>query len=339
LDRRQPEFTQTFTDYYTNRVTPARVQRGRELLREHGGLLRDIQWETGVPAQYLVALWGLETNFGSYFGNMQVPDALATLACDRRRSNYFTRELMAALQIVDAGDVDAEEMLGSWAGAMGHVQFMPSVFLEHAVDADGDGRRDLWNSVEDVMTSAAEFLRALGWEPGWRWGREVLLPEDFDYTLAGRDSRRPLSEWASMGVTDAFGQPLPALDEPAGLLVPAGHQGPAFLVYSNFDVIMSWNRSEYYALSVGRLADEIAGSEPLQRPPPMDTLRVSRDSVRRLQQDLASLGFDAGDPDGVFGPATRNALSEFQRSRDLVADGHLDHEAMTRVREAAEEQG
>ncbi len=338
LDRQQPEFTQTFAGYYGRRVTQERVARGRAMLAEHRGLLNDIQRETGVPPHYLVAFWGLETNFGSYFGNIPVPASLTTLACDERRGRFFASELMAALRIVDAGDIPPDDMVGSWAGAMGHVQFMPSVFLRYAVDADGDGRRDLWGSVPDAMASAANFLRGIGWEPGLRWGREVRLPEDFDYALAGRDQRRPLSEWVALGITDAFGRALPPLDLRAALLVPSGHDGPAFLVYDNFDVIMRWNRSEFYALSVGRLADEIAGASPLRRPPPADTLRIARDDVRRLQRDLASLGFDVGEPDGIFGPASRSALSRFQQAHGMVADGHLDGEALEAVRSAVAEQ-
>lgn len=335
LDRRQPEFTLPFTDYYNRRVTPERVRKGRALLDEHAGLLAGVEQRFGVPAQYLVAFWGLETNFGSYFGDTPVPDSLATLACDRRRSTFFTSELMEALRIVESGDIAPDRMVGSWAGAMGHVQFMPSVFQRYAVDADGDGRRDLWGSIADAMTSAANFLRGIGWKPGLRWGREVRLPESFDYSLAGRGQRRPLSQWVEMGVTDAFGGELPRLDISAAVLVPSGHDGPAFLVYDNFDVIMGWNRSEYYALSVGRLADEIAGAGPLRRPPPADAMRLSRDQVRQLQADLGRLGYDPGEADGIFGPATRRALSEFQRQRDLVADGHLDGEALDAVREAA----
>jgi membrane-bound lytic murein transglycosylase B len=335
LDRRQPEFTQPFTEYYNRRVSAARVARGRALLAEHGALLSDVQREYGVPGHYLLAFWGLETNFGSYFGSTPVPDSLATLACDPRRSRFFTEELMAALRIVDHGDSEPSAMVGSCAGAMGHVQFMPSVFLRYAVDADGDGRRDLWGSIPDALHSAGRFLSELGWEPGLRWGREVLLPDGFDFARTGRGNRAPLREWRSLGVTDAFGRPLPELDLPAALLVPSGHRGPAFLTYRNFDVVMGWNRSEFYALTVGRLADEIAGAGPLRRPPPENAARFSRPEVLVLQRQLNRLGYDAGEPDGIVGPATRAALSRFQSDRNLIADGHLDAEMFEAVRRAA----
>jgi len=334
LDRNQPEFTRTFADYYNRRVTDERVARGRQLREQHRDLLETVQQRYGVPAHYLLAFWGLETNFGAYFGKIPTPDALATLACDPRRSGFFASELMSALRIIDAGDITADGMLGSWAGAMGHMQFLPSVFLQYAIDGDGDGRRDLWGSTADAMHSAGNFLRGLGWEPGLRWGREVRLPDDFDYSLAGRNNRRPLAEWVGLEVRNAYGGTMPPLDIEAAVLVPAGHEGPAFLVYDNFDVIMRWNRSEYYAIAVGRLADRIAGSVPLTRPADTGGERVTRDEVRQLQEDLVALGYDPGEPDGIFGPATSQALSLFQKSQAAIADGHLDADAIASVRSA-----
>jgi membrane-bound lytic murein transglycosylase B len=332
LDRRQPEFTQTFSDYYNGRVTGERVASGRVLLQRHGELLHRVLRDTGVPPHYLIAFWGLETNFGSYFGNMSVPDSLATLACDERRSAFFTMELMAALHIIDAGDISAERMEGSWAGAMGHVQFMPSVFLRFAVDADHDGRRDLWGSIPDAMTSGGNFLKHLGWVRGLRWGREVLLPEGFDYARANRSNTQALHQWAEWGLTNAFGDPLPRLDVRASLLVPAGHRGPAFLTYQNFDVIKGWNRSEFYAIAVGRLADRIAGAGTLERPPLADESRLPIADVTALQRQLNELGFEAGEPDGVLGPATREALSRFQQANGMTADGYADQGAVEAVR-------
>ena len=333
-DRNQPEFTRTFADYYNRRVSDGRVDKGRNLREEQRALLDAVQQQYGVPSHYLLSFWGLETNFGSYFGNIPAPNALATLACDPRRSDFFSAELMSALRIIDAGDISAEGMLGSWAGAMGHMQFLPSVFLEYAVDGDGDGRRDLWGSTPDAMHSAANFLRGLGWEPGVRWGREVTLPQDFDYSLAGRNNRRPLAEWVELDVRNAYGGALPPIDMQAAVLVPAGHEGPAFLVYENFDVIMRWNRSEYYAIAIGRLADRIAGSVPLTRSPDTGGEPVTRAAVEQLQLDLTALGYDPGDADGIFGPATSQALSQFQKSRGDIADGHLDTEAIAAVRGA-----
>lgn len=321
LDRQQPEFTTTFADYFGRRVNEQRVTQGRALLKEHGPLLTRISQEYGVPAPYLVAFWGLETNFGSFFGRMSVLDSLATLACDPRRSSYFTRELISALRIIDEGSITAERMEGSWAGAMGHVQFMPSVFLRYAVDYDQTGQRDLWNSLPDAMASAANFLKHLGWDGDTRWGREVRLPDNFPFMEAGLDTRKPVSEWAELGVRRADGTPLPNADIPASLLIPAGHQGPAFLVYANFRVIMGWNQSEYYALSVGHLADRIAGAGRLIQAPPTDAPRLSRDHVIALQETLHKKGYDSGTVDGILGPATRRALRNFQHSQEMVADG------------------
>lgn len=335
LDRSQPEFTSTFADYYTRRVTTDRVEQGRALYDKHRDLLNRVQLEYGVPAHYLLAFWGLETNYGSYFGKISTTDALATLACDQRRASFFSDEFISALGIIAAGDIEPKRMRGSWAGAIGHVQFLPSVFLEYAVDGDGDGRRDLWGSIPDAMASAANFLRGIGWQQELRWGREISLPLNFDYSLAGRDQKRPLTEWVGLGVTDAYGGTLPSLDINASVLVPAGHRGPVFLVYDNFEVIMRWNRSEYYAISVGRLADRIAGSVALTRAADPDSEQITLAEVKRLQQDLVLLGFDTGKADGMFGPATRRALSQFQQAKGMIADGHLNRQALQAVRKAA----
>lgn len=332
LDRRQPEFTTTFADYFNARVNTQRIEQGRKLLAEHGDLLARIADQYGVPPQYLVAFWGLETNYGSFFGRMAVLDSLATLACDPRRSEYFSAELISALRILDEGSITAERMEGSWAGAMGHVQFMPSAFLRYAVDYDGDGRRDLWGSLPDAMASASNFLVALGWETGERWGREVRLPEDFAYSEAGLDTRKALAEWRQLGVRRADGSPLPVVEGmDASLLVPAGHRGPAFLVYDNFSVIMRWNRSEFYALAVGHLADRINGAGGLHQPPPEDAPRLHRDQVISLQTRLNEEGFDVGEADGILGPATRRAISQYQKSHNMIADGFPGREVLTRL--------
>lgn len=322
-DRSQPEFTQTFSQYYGARVTDYRVTQGRNLMSTHAPLLARIQAATGVPPQYLVAFWGLETNFGNYFGKLPIPSALTTLACDSRRSKFFTRELLATLQIIDAGDLRSEEMVGSWAGAIGHMQFMPTTYLQYAVDADHDGRRDLVGSIEDALTSGGEYLARMGWQAGYRWGREVLLPADFDYATTGSENWRALSEWSALGVTDVLGRPIDALPLQGALILPTGHQGPAFLVYPNFRVIMRWNRSVFYALSVGRLADRIAGAGQLTKPlPSVEEARFSTQRIVQMQQGLSDLGFELGRADGVIGPATRKAIRAFQQDNGYIADGY-----------------
>lgn len=321
LDRKQPEFTTSFADYFNRRVTTQRVNQGRDLLEKHRDLLTRIEKEYGVPAPYLLAFWGLETNYGGYFGNIPVIDSLATLACDARRSNFFTIELMNALRILDEGAIAPNKMIGSWAGAMGHVQFMPSSFLKNAVDYDGDNKRDLWNSTPDALASAAKFLQSLGWQTNERWGREVKLPAGFPFLEAGLKNSKPMTEWATLGIVRADNSPLPNTAITASLLVPAGHQGPAFLVYDNFNVIMRWNRSEFYAIAVGQLADQIDGGGKLLQPPPENVPRLHRDQVFALQAQLNSKGFNAGTPDGILGPGTRRAISEFQHQQGMVADG------------------
>lgn len=332
LDRRQPEFTLSFSRYFGNAVTTARIERGQALAREHADLLQKLEREYGVSGHYLLAFWGLETNFGGFMGNTPSLDALATLGCDERRGRYFRAELIAALQLVDEQALQVERIRGSWAGALGLVQFMPSNYRRYGRDGDGDGRVDLFGSVPDAMTSAAHFLRELGWQPEQRWGREVRLPTGFDYRLADGREQRPLAEWARLGLRHANGGPLPVADFDAALLVPSGHRGPAFVVYQNFRVIKRWNNSDFYALAVGHLADRIRGAEGLVQSPPVETEPLRLDVVRAAQVRLNLLGFDAGEPDGVAGPGTRAAIRRFQAANNLVPDGFLDQTLLDALR-------
>ncbi len=324
-DRRQPEFVDTFANYLDRRLTPERIATGKALLQQHRALLARLQQQYGVPAQVLVSFWGLETNYGSFFGKIPVLNSLATLACDERRASYFSEELMNALRLVNRGEATPSQMVGSWAGAMGHTQFMPSTWLRYAADGDGDGRVDLWNSTADALTSAAHYLQQIGWRRDQRWGDEVVLPASFAYELTGRQRPQMLSRWRELGVSGTAGAPVGG--DPArslALIVPSGHRGPAFLVGDNFEVILRWNRSESYALAVGLLADRLVGAAPLRVAPPADAPRLSRAQVEAMQRKLVALGFATGEVDGVLGPATRDALRRFQQQRGMVADGFPD---------------
>ena len=320
LDRSQPEFVQTFPGYFSKRVNDWRINKGRHLAGEHKELLQDLVKQYGIPAQYLLAFWGLETNFGGYKGKMPVLDSLATLACDPRRSTFFTRELLTAVKLLEEQSLEQEKMVGSWAGAMGHTQFMPSAYANYAIDGDGDGQINLWDSEADALTSAANFLSQLGWQPGFRWGREVTLPGGFDYSLLGYSKRRTVTDWNELGVTRANGDALGSSDMNAYLVMPAGHEGPTFLAYPNFRVIMRWNNSEFYAIAVGRLADRIAGDgELVASLPPLPNYR--RDDIKAMQEQLNQKGIDVGGADGILGPVTREGIREFQRRSDMIADG------------------
>ena len=328
LDRSQPEFTQTFADYLNSRVTPERIAQGRKILEQYAPFLADLTEEYGIPGRYLAAFWGMETNFGSYLGKMPTLDSLATLACDQRRSEFFTNELMQALALLERESLSPADMRGSWAGAMGHTQFMPSAYRRYATDGDDDGRVDLWRSERDALASGANYLAHLGWQKGQRWGREVLLPADFPYAKTGLNNPHPLAYWKSLGVRFANGQSIPDIGVQASVLVPSGHSGPAFFVYPNFNVILEWNRSEYYALAVGLLADRLAGAGSLVRPPSTREAALSRRVIEKMQKQLNQLGYDAGEVDGVMGSMTQSALREFQSARGMIADGYPDRETL-----------
>ena len=338
LDRRQPEFTQTFWTYMDKRVSEGRIARGRELLVKHRPLLERIEADYGVQPRFLIAFWGLETNFGDYLGSFQVIDALATLAYDRRRADFFRTQLLDALRIVDQGHVTAANMKGSWAGAMGHLQFIPSTFTGHAVDRTGDGRKDIWGTLPDVFASGSNYLSNLGWEGDELWGREVVLPDGFDLSQATLSVRKPLDAWAEMGVTKANGQPLSTPEGMQGSVVlPQGHNGPAFLVYENFRHILSWNRSISYAIAVGHLADRIVGLPPIQHGRDLDNRPLSFDQAEEMQRLLNQLGFDAGPVDGVPGSQTRAAIRRFQQANGLPADGYPSVSLLERLERTAGE--
>lgn len=317
-DRAQPEFTRAVWDYLDSAVSPTRIARGQEKLRQLHSVLSPITARYGVPSEVLVAIWGVESSFGSFVGDVPTIDALATLGFEGRREAWARGQLLAALKILQIGDISRAQMLGSWAGAMGQTQFLPTVYLAHAVDADGDGRRDIWGSVPDVMASTANFIAHSGWQTGQIWGTEVRLPSGFDY--ADADMRRSAAEWADKGVRSMDGTPLPNLPD-AAILLPAGARGPAFLVGNNFRTILRYNNATSYALAVNLLAQRLAGGAAVQAAWPRDLQPLSRSQVLALQQALNARGFDSGTPDGLVGPATQRSIRRYQTSLGLPADG------------------
>ena len=332
LDNSQPEFVQTFTRYIELRVTPGQVSRGQQLLQQHGVLLDEVRQRYGVQPHYLAAFWAIESNFGRATGGFSVLEALATLAYDPRRSEFFRRELLTALRIIDDGHIAPERMSGSWAGAMGQLQFLPSVFDRYGVDGDGDGRIDIWNSLPDVFHSAANFLSQSGWRGDQRWGREVLLPDNFDYRQSGTGVRKRLDEWRRMGVTTLDGNPIPVVaGMEASVILPAGANGPAFLAYGNFRATMAYNPSTFYALTVGHLADRFAGGSAIQNMPENEQA-LSVVEVQELQELLNQRGFDSGTPDGRVGRMTRAAIRAYQDSAGLPMDGYASGQLLAVLR-------
>lgn len=332
LDNSQPEFVQTFTRYIDLRVTPGQVSRGQQLLQQHGVLLGYVQARYGVQPQYLAAFWAIESNFGRATGGFSVLEALATLAYDPRRADFFRRELLTALRIIDDGHIAPERMSGSWAGAMGQLQFLPSVFDRYGVDGDGDGRIDIWNSLPDVFHSAANFLSQSGWRGDQRWGREVVLPDDFDYRQSGTGVTKPLSEWRELGISTLDGNPIPVVaGMEASVILPAGASGPAFLGYGNFRATMAYNPSTFYALTVGHLADRFAGGPAIQNMPENEQA-LSVAEVQELQELLNLRGFDSGTPDGRVGRKTRAAIRAYQDSAGMPMDGYASGQLLAALR-------
>lgn len=332
LDRFQPEFSKPIWDYLDTAVSPDRIRDGRRNHRRLRRLLRRIENRYKVDSEIVTAIWGLESNFGKNRGDIYTIEALATLAYDGRRARYGSRQLIAALKILQAGHVAQADMLGSWAGAMGHTQFIPTSFLALAVDYDGDGKRDIWgDDPTDALASTANYLHQNGWVQGQPWGVEVLLPDGFDYAKADINNRQNASYWQRLGVRRADGGALPTYSQ-AALLLPAGAGNPVFAVYQNFRVIQRYNNSVSYAMSVGHLADRIAGKGAFVTPWARNAAALTPEEIVELQTLLTARGFSTGGTDGVAGAKTRSAILAYQQSLGLEANGFPSAALLARLR-------
>lgn len=329
LTRKQSEFVAPIWSYLNSAVGGARISRGRDVLADHAGVLAQVEARYGVPKEIVLGIWGMETNYGSFKGDKDVIRSLATLASIRYRGDFFRDELLTALELIEKGHVERRELRGSWAGAMGHTQFMPSSYLKYAVDHTGDGHADIWTSTSDAIASTANYLKGYGWTPGLPWGIEVVVPEGFDHNLY----RASFSSFRSAGVRRADGGSLPSSGE-ARLFYPAGHTGPALLLTANFDVIKKYNSSDAYALAVGHLGDRIMGRGALQGAWPTSAPRLDKAGTTEVQRRLTGLGLYSQDADGRIGTGTREAVRQYQLRAGLLADGYPTPTLLARLRAA-----
>ncbi|MEM6371999.1 MAG: lytic murein transglycosylase [Pseudomonadota bacterium] len=322
LDRNQSEFTKTLWDYLDSAASDARVKNGKAALAKHRSTLEAIEARYGVKKEIVVAVWGLETNYGTFRGGSDAIRSLATLAYDGRRGAFFEEQLMAALQILQSGDTEPRNMTGSWAGAMGHTQFMPTSYLDYAVDFTGDGKRDIWSDdPTDALASTAAYLATFGWVSGQPWGVEVTLPANFDYALANRKVTRMPSQWARLGVKGINGQAVPDHGS-ASILLPAGSRGVALMVFKNFSVIERYNAADAYVIGVGHLSDRIAGGSKFAADWPRGDRALTFAERQEMQRRLTRAGFDTQGVDGKIGPKTLDAVRGFQRARGMTPDGY-----------------
>lgn len=328
----QPEFTKAIWDYLDILVSDTRIARGREILAQYKPQFDAMERAYGVDRYIVASIWGIESNYGTQGGDRSVVNSTATLACVGRRQAYFKDEFLSALEILHRGDVRPEHLKGSWAGAFGGTQFMPTSFKRYAVDFDGDGRRDVVDNPTDLIASTANNLKKDGWQSGQTWGYEVAVPKGFNYMLADRAKSMTLAQWQHLGVTRPSGKPFPHPGEKAYLLAPAGSEGPGFLMLQNFRVIMKYNPAEAYALAIGHFADRLRGGQPFVQPWPRQERVLSRAERLELQQLLAQRGFYRGTPDGQIGSMTREALRGFQASIGTPADGFASSDVLDRLR-------
>jgi lytic murein transglycosylase len=328
----QPEFSKAPWEYLDILVTDARIEAGRAMLRTHRAAFDAMEKAYGVDRHVVAAIWGIESNYSTAIGGRSVLRSTATLACVGRRQNYFREEFLAALEILQRGDLRPEEMRGSWAGAFGPTQFMPTVFKRYAVDFDGDGRRNIVESPADVIASTANYLKRNGWHAGQTWGYEAVLPRGFDFHLADHGRVHTLAQWEQLGIRRPGGKRFPRAGDRAFLLLPAGARGPAFLMLGNFRAIMKYNPAEAYALAIGHLADRLRGGGPFVQAWPRDEQVLSRSERYEMQQRLARHGFDVGEPDGRLGSKTRSAIRAFQARAGLVPDGFASASVLERLR-------
>jgi membrane-bound lytic murein transglycosylase B len=328
----QPEFTKAFWDYLDILVSDARIVGGREILAKHKAVFDKVEKQYGVDRNIITAIWGVESNYGTLGGDRPVLRSTATLACVGRRQAYFRDEFLSALEILHRGDLKPDQLVGSWAGAFGPTQFMPTSFKKYAVDFDGDGRRDVVSNAADLIASTANNLKKDGWVPSESWGYEVVVPRTFNYLLADRSKQFTLAEWEARGIKRAGNKPFPHPHEKAYLLVPAGNQGPGFLMLHNFKVIMKYNPAEAYALAIGHLADRLRGGEAFVQAWPRHEPVLSRDDRRELQELLNQKGFDTGEPNGRLGAKARAAVRDYQASVGLVPDGFASATILARLR-------
>ncbi|MCV2863886.1 lytic murein transglycosylase [Defluviimonas sp. WL0075] len=331
-DRNQSEFTKAIWDYLDRAVSDLRVENGQRALKRHRKLLDRIEKTYGVEKEVVVAIWGLESSYGDNRGDVPLIEALATLAYDGRRGSFFESQLIAALKIVQSGDVAPRAMTGSWAGAMGHTQFIPTSYLSFAVDFTGDGKRDIWSDdPTDALASTAAYLARSGWKTGQPWGVEVRLPADFDFGLTGERITKSAADWAKLGVRDVHGNRV-ANHGSASILMPAGARGAAFMIFSNFHAIERYNAADAYVIAVGHLSDRLKGGTPIQASWPREDRALVFDERVELQERLSKAGFDTGGVDGKIGPRTIAAVRAYQRAIGMIPDGYASLDILRRLR-------